>query len=116
MGDLDIAAYSGNWDLTRRYFPRRACVYCYQRWSETFVEDEWHIFLVCPLYDGLRRTLPFTAESVRVEGHGLQGAGCTPRNLLSLVRSIMQVPRFVVVADFLLQAQKRRRDFRQQHL
>ena len=60
----------------------------------TFVEDEWHTILVCPLYDGLRRTLPFTAESVRVEGHRLQGAGCTPRNLLSLVRSIMQAPRF----------------------
>ena len=38
---------------------------------------------------------------------------CTPRNLLSLVRSIMLVPRFEIVADFLLQAQKKRRQFRQ---
>ena len=79
----------------------------------TFVEDEWHIFLVCPLYDGLRPSLPFSAESARVEGHRLQGDGCTPRNLLSLVRSIMLVPRFEIVADFLLQAQKKRRQFRQ---
>ena len=79
----------------------------------TFVEDEWHIFLVCPLYDGLRHSLPFSAESARVEGHRLQSDGCTPRNLLSLVRSIMLVPRFEIVADFLLQAQKKRRQFRQ---
>ena len=84
MDDLDIAAYSGNWDLTRRYVPSRACVYCYQRWRvTTFVEDEWHLFLVCPLYDDLRRSLAFTADSVRVEGHRLQGDGCTPNNLRS---------------------------------
>ena len=79
----------------------------------TFIEDEWHIFLVCPLYDALRRSLPFTAESARVEGHRLQGAGCSPGNLRSLVQSIMQVPRFDVVVDFLLQALKKRRTFRQ---
>ena len=79
----------------------------------TFVEDEWHIFLVYPLYDGPRRSLPFTADSARVEGHRLQGAGCSPSNMRSLVRSIMQVPRFEVVVDFLLQAQKKRRLFRQ---
>jgi len=114
MDDLDIAAYSGNWDLTRRYVPSRACVYCYQKWPMmTFVEDEWHIFLVCPLYDGPRRSLPFTAESARVEGHRLQGDGCSPSNMRSLVSSIMQVPRFELVADFLLQMQKKRRQFRQ---
>ena len=79
----------------------------------TFVEDEWHIFLVCPLYDALRRSLPFTVESALVEGHRLQGAGCSPGNLRSLVQSIMQVPRFEVVVDFLLQALKKRRTFRQ---
>ena len=79
----------------------------------TFVEDEWHIFLVCPLYDGLRRSLPFTADSVRVEGHRLQGGGCSPSNMRSLVRSIIQVPRFEVVVDFLLQVLKKRRQFRQ---
>lgn len=114
MGNLDIAAYSGNWDLSRGYIPSRACAYCYQRWRHmTFVKDEWHIFLVCPLYDGLRPSLPFSAESTRVGGHRLQGDGCTPCNLRSLVRSIMFVPRFEVVADFLLQAQKKRRQFRQ---
>ena len=29
------------------------------------------VALVCPLYDGFRRSLPFTADSARVEGHRL---------------------------------------------
>ena len=37
-------------------------------------------FGVCPLYDGLRSRLPFRAEQVLVEGHMMQGNGCTVQN------------------------------------
>ena len=112
-GDLDIAAYSGNWDLNRHTLPPRACAHCYWRYQIRWVEDEWHIFFVCPLYETLRRALPFTGNQVRVVGHIMQGDGCQPRNLISLVRHIMALPRIDGVVDFLLQAMKRRRESRQ---
>ena len=59
------------------------------------------------------RTLRFTAEAIRVEGHPMQGGGCNQRNLLELTRAATQHPRFEVIADFLLQALKRRREFLQ---
>ena len=111
-GDLDIAAYSGNWDLTRHSLPFRACAHCYWRFQLRWVEDEWHIFFVCPLYSQLRRALPFTSNQVRVEGHVMQGDGCTPRNLTSLVGHIMGLPSTDGVVDFLLQAMKLRRESR----
>ena len=40
----------------------------------------------------------------------MQGDGCTERNLISLVRHIMELPSFDVVVDLLLQAIKKRRD------
>ena len=39
-GDLNIAAYSGNWDLTRHTLPSRACAHCYWRFQLSWVEDE----------------------------------------------------------------------------
>ena len=111
-GDLDLAAYSGNWDLTRHSVPSRACAYCFWRYQLSWVEDEWHILLVCPLYSNLRAALPFTSDQVRVEGHVMQGEGCTERNLTSLVSHIMALPSFDVVVDFFLKATKKRRDWR----
>ena len=111
-GDLDIAAYSGNWDLTRHRLPPRACAHCYSRYGISWVEDEWHVFFVCPLYSSLRRALPFTGTQVLVELHVMQGAGCTERNLTSLVRHIMALPTIDGVVDFLLRAIKLRRDSR----
>ena len=115
VGDMDIAAYSGNWDLQGRVFPRRACVYCYSRWySSPYVEDEWHVLLICPLYWDLRRRLGLSAEAIRVEGHpsGIQGDGCTRRKLIALTRAIMLHPHFDRITDFLMQAMKRRRKHR----
>ena len=111
-GDLDIAAYSGNWDLTRHSVPSRACAHCFWRYQISWVEDEWHLLFVCPLYSSLRETLPFTGTQVRVEGHVMQGEGCTARNLTSLVRHIMALPCIDVVVDFLLQVIKKRRESR----
>ena len=65
-----------------------------------------------PLYSTLRRALPFTGTQVRVEGHLMQGDGCSPRNLVSLARHIMALPSIDVVVDFLLQALKQRRESR----
>ena len=76
------------------------------------VEDEWHVFFVCPLYSRFRRALPFTARELLVEGHEVQGGGCTPRNLTALVRAILQAPNFDSVLDYLIRALKRRRQFR----
>ena len=45
-----------------------------------------------------------------VDGHVMQGDGCTARNLTSLVRHILAIPSIDVVVDFLLQAIKKRRD------
>ena len=80
---------------------------------DPFVEDEWHVLLICPLYAQFRRQLGITARAIRIEGHAMQGDGCSQRNLIQLVRAVMQHPRFVVVADFLLRAVKMRRQFRQ---
>ena len=116
VGDLDIGAYSGNWDITRRYIPRRACAHCF--WvvaSAPFTEDEWHVFCVCPLYQPLRSRLPFTAADIVVEGHAVQGDGCTPRNLQALARAVMGSPNFTVIIDFLLLALKERRKFRERN-
>ena len=112
----DIGAYSGNWDITRRYVPRRACAHCF--WvvaAAPFIEDEWHVFCVCPLYHRLRSRLPFRAEEIVTEGHALQGDGCTPRNLQALARAVMSSPDFTVIVDFLLQALKERRQFRERN-
>ena len=56
--------------------------------------------------------MPFTMEQVCVEGHPIQGDGCSPRNLQSLVSAIMRAERFEFLIDFLLQALKRRRQHR----
>ena len=111
-GDLDIAAYSGNWDLTRQWLPSRACAHCWRRYQSRWVEDEWHVLFVCPLYSTLRRALPFTGVQILVEGHVMQGNGCTARNLTSLVRHIMALPSIDVIVDFFLKAIKKRRDDR----
>jgi len=66
------------------------------------IEDEWHVFFVCPLYASLRRMLPFTAHDALVEGHAVQGDGCTTRNLRALVRAMLQTSKFDAVVDFLL--------------
>ena len=123
-GDLDIAAYSGNWDINRRYLPSRACAYCYWDIGVRFVEDEWHVFLICPLYSLLRRSLRttprhppltdhMTAQQVRVEGHELQGDGCTPRNLAALAKALLTTPKPGTGVDFLIRALKLRRQYRE---
>ena len=76
------------------------------------VEDEWHVFLVCPLYSRPRRALPFTARQILVEGHAIQGEGCTQRNLVALVRAILQTPSFDSIVDYLIKALKSRRQHR----
>ena len=108
-GDLDIAAYSGNWDLTRHSVPSRACAHCYWRYQMSWIEDEWHLLFVCPLYSSRRRALPFRRTQVLVEGHRMQGAGCTERNLTSLVRHIMAFPSMDIVVNLFFQASKLRR-------
>ena len=80
------------------------------------VEDEWHVLLVCPLYDNLRRRLPITRTQVLREGHELQGGGCTERNLTSLVEHVLAPPKVDPVIDFLLQALRLRKQARQQRL
>ena len=105
-GDLDLAAYSGNWDLTRRFVPSRACAYCFRTISgPPFVEDEWHLLLICPLYERFRRRIPFQAAGILVEGHPLQGEGCTtPRNLAALIRAVLSDPRRDSIIDYLYEA------------
>ena len=107
MALLDVAKLSN-----RHSVPSRACAYCFWRYQLSWVEDEWHILLVCPLYSNLRAALPFTSDQVRVEGHVMQGEGCTERNLTSLVSHIMDLPSFDVVVDFFRKATKKRRDSR----
>ena len=81
------------------------------------MEDEWHLLFVCPLYDPIRGTIPFTGDQVLVDGgHVMQGQGCSERNLTSLVRHVMALPRFDVVVDFLLRAFKMRRNSRRNQL
>ena len=110
VGDLDIAAYSGNWDLRGRGLPSRACVYCYRRFATLpFVEDEWHVFFVCPLYAAFRTRLPLRLEDTRVEGHPMQGEGCTPRNLVQLARAVLQVRDPNRVAEFLMRSMSARK-------
>ena len=91
-GDLDIAVYSGNWDLNS-YVPSRSCAYCYWNFDTSpLIEDEWHVLLICPLHENLRRGMPFTADELCVEGHSIQGKGCTKvkRHLQSLVGAILR--------------------------
>ena len=76
------------------------------------VEDEWHIFFVCPLYGRYRRALPFTARQVPVEGHEVQCDGCTLRNLTALVCAILQASNFDSVVAYLIRALKSRRQHR----
>ena len=77
------------------------------------VEDEWHVFFVCPLYALPRRRLPFSVQNVLVEGHETQGGGCTPRNMASLLRAVLSDPKYETVVDFLTEAMRLRRKFRQ---
>ena len=112
-GDLDLACYSNNWDLNRRYLPRRSCAYCACAWNSLpFIEDEWHVLLICPLYQSARNKLPLTASRLRVEGHELQGAGVTQRNLQSLMAAMLQVSNPNLVAEFLAVAMAQRRRHR----
>ena len=74
-----------------------------------FVEDEWHVLLVCPLYAPYRMGLPFTTADVLVEGHPMQGAGCTPRNLSSLARAILSMQNPNYLEEFLMRAMAARR-------
>ena len=116
-GNLNLAAYAGNWDITRRYVPTRACAYCYWTYHMSPPkEDEWHVLFVCPLYDHLRRMLPFTRAQVLREGHELQGEGCTERNLTSLVEHVLALPKVDPVIDFLAQALRLRKQARQRRL
>ena len=78
-----------------------------------FVEDEWHLFLICPLYAPYRAKLPFCAATVRVEGAELQGDGCTERNLVALTRAILQVADPNHIAEFLSRALAARRRYRE---
>ena len=115
VGDLDLGAYSSNWDLPSHALPSRSCAYCAKRYQTLpFVEDEWHMFFVCPLYDSFRHLLSIRAEGVLVEGHPLQGGGSSPQNLRSLARAILQVPDPNRVAEFLGRAMSARRKFRNQ--
>ena len=77
-----------------------------------FIEDEWHVFFVCPLYSAFRATLPFRVEDVRVEGHPIQGNGCTPRNLQPLASALLRVRNQNLVAEFLMKALNARRRYR----
>ena len=77
-----------------------------------YVEDEWHVLLICPLYQTVRNKLPFTAARVRVEGHELQGEGATERNLQSLMAAVLQAPNPNIVAEFLAVAMAARRRHR----
>ena len=113
VGDLDLGAYSSNWDLQHLALPSRACAYCATRWQTfPFVEDEWHVLLICPLYESFRHLLPFRAEEILVEGHRMQGGGCSAHNLRSLARALLQVTDPNRVAEFLGRAMSARRKFR----
>ena len=76
------------------------------------MEDEWHVLLICPLYESIRRGMPFSADELCVEGHPHQGAGCTNRNLQSLVGAILRTERFQFIIDYLIRAFKIRRQHR----
>ena len=78
-----------------------------------FVEDEWHLFLICPLYERLRRRIPFQAAGILVEGYPLQGQGCAPLNLAALIRAIRADPRRDSIIDILSEAIRLRRQYRQ---
>ena len=114
VGDLDLGAYSSNWDLSARVLPSRSCAYCFMRYgSPHYKEDEWHVFCVCPLYDSFRSRLPFRAERILVEGHVLQGEGCTVQNLRALARAVLQsYPN--QVAEFLGRSMAARKQFQRQ--
>ena len=66
-----------------------------------------------PLYERLRRRIPFQAAGILVEGHPLQGEGCSPRNLAALTRAILADPRRDPIIDFLCEAIRLRRQYRQ---
>ena len=115
VGDLDLAVYWGNWDLSiaRRPRPSKSCAHCYYRWDTLpFVEDEWHLLMVCPLYANFRTRLPFRVADVRVKGSEVRGDGCSERNLTSLLRAILQIPDANVFAEFLMRSTAARRRYR----
>ena len=72
-----------------------------------------HFLLICPLDERLRRRIPFQAAGILVEGHPLQGEGCTPRNLAALAQAILADPRRDPIIDFLFEAIRLRRQYRQ---
>ena len=76
-------------------------------------ESRQHLFLICPLYERLRRRIPFQAAGILVEGHPLHGEGCTTRNLAALMRAILAVPRRDSIIDLLCEAIRLRREYRQ---
>ena len=42
-----------------RFVPSRAWAYSFKTISDPpFVEEEWHLLLICPLYERLRRRIP----------------------------------------------------------
>ena len=55
------------------------------------------------------------SDDVLVEGHSMQGSGCTPRNLQSLARAILRVQNQNVLAEFLMNALNARRRYRTSH-
>ena len=65
-----------------------------------------------PLYERFRRRIPFQAAGILVEGHPLQGEGCTPRNLAALIRAVLSDPRRDSIIDFLYEAIRLRRQYR----
>ena len=51
-------------------------------------------------------------EEPSLEGHEMQGDGCTQRNLVALVRTVMLHIRFEAIIDFLLRTLEISRQFR----
>ena len=50
--------------------------------------------------------MPFTAEELCVEGHAIQGEGCSPRNLQALNGAMLRPDRIDFVMDYPIQALK----------
>ena len=73
--------------------PSRSCAHCYWTFHMPHcVEDDWHVLFVGPLCYSFRRALPFTSGQVIVDGHDMQGGGCTQRNPTAFVRAFFLPP------------------------
>ena len=70
-----------------------------------FQDDQWPTFR--------RGGMASLAHMSIVEGHPLQGQGCTPCNLAALIRAILADPRRDSIVDFLCEAIRLRRQYRQ---